>query len=43
MQLDRITQHPDHANAQPCSRSVRMPVKRVFEVVALYSVRKAML
>lgn len=34
--LDRITMNPDILQGQPCIRGMRLTVKRVLEVVALY-------
>lgn len=34
--LDRITTHPDQMNGQPCIRGMRLTVRRVLEIVALY-------
>jgi len=36
IQLDRITQHPERMNGQPCLRSLRLTVRRVIEIAALY-------
>lgn len=41
MQFDRITYDPNRMNGQPCIRNLRITVKRVLEIVALYSDRKA--
>lgn len=35
-QLDRITINPARMNGQPCIRNLRLTVKRVIELVALY-------
>ncbi len=35
-QLDRITVNPTIMNGQPCSRGMRLTVRRVVEAVALY-------
>lgn len=34
--LDRITQHPEKMNGQPCIRDLRLTVRRVIEIAALY-------
>lgn len=34
--LDRITQSPDLMNGQPCLRGLRLTVRRVIEIAALY-------
>jgi uncharacterized protein (DUF433 family) len=34
--LDRITVNPARMNGQPCIRNMRLTVKRVIELVALY-------
>jgi uncharacterized protein (DUF433 family) len=34
--LDRITSNPDRMNGQPCVRDLRLTVRRVLEVAALY-------
>ncbi len=34
--LDRITCHPLVLNGQPCLRNLRMTVRRVVEIAALY-------
>ena len=36
MKLDRITVHPGRMNGQPCIRNLRLTVRRVVELVALY-------
>ena len=36
MRLDRITIDPDRMNGQPCVRNMRLTVKRVVELAALY-------
>jgi uncharacterized protein (DUF433 family) len=36
MKLDRITVNPARMNGQPCIRNLRLTVKRVIELVALY-------
>ena len=34
--LDRITSAPNHLNGQPCLRGMRLTVRRVVEIAALY-------
>lgn len=34
--LDRITTNPDRLNGQPCIRDLRLTVRRVLELLALY-------
>jgi uncharacterized protein (DUF433 family) len=34
--LDRITSDPDVLNGQPCLRGMRLTVRRVIEIAALY-------
>lgn len=36
IRLDRITQDPDMMNGQPCIRKLRLTVRRVIEIAALY-------
>ena len=36
MQFDRITHDPNRMNGQPCIRNLRIRVKRVLEMVAVY-------
>jgi uncharacterized protein (DUF433 family) len=36
IQLDRITLDPGRMNGQPCLRNLRMTVRRVIEIAALY-------
>lgn len=36
MSLDRITTNPRRMNGQPCIRDLRLTVRRVVELVALY-------
>lgn len=36
MTLDRITMNPDRMNGQPTIRNLRLTVKRVIELLALY-------
>ncbi len=38
--LDRITVNPARLNGQPCIRDLRLTVKRVLEVLAIYSSRE---
>ncbi|MCA9448753.1 MAG: DUF433 domain-containing protein, partial [Candidatus Omnitrophica bacterium] len=33
---DRITRDPDKMNGQPCIRGMRLTVRRVLEIIALY-------
>ncbi len=40
MKFDLITLNPAQMNAQPCIRGMRLTVRRVVELVALYSDRK---
>lgn len=40
MKLDRITSHPGRMNGQPCVRDLRLTVRRVIELVAIYSNRE---
>ena len=40
MKLDRITTNPDRLNGQPCIRDLRLTVRRVLEILALYPVRE---
>lgn len=35
--LDRITSDPGQMNGQPCLRGMRLTVRRVLEIAALYS------
>jgi uncharacterized protein (DUF433 family) len=37
--FDRITIDPNQMNGQPCVRGMRLTVRRVFELLALYSDR----
>jgi len=39
MKLDRITMNPGRMNGQPSIRNLRLTVKRVIELLALYSDR----
>jgi uncharacterized protein (DUF433 family) len=43
MQFDRITYDPNRMNGQPCIRRLRLTVRRVLEIVALYPDRQALL
>jgi uncharacterized protein (DUF433 family) len=36
LKLDRITSDPDLMNGQPCIRGLRLTVRRVVEIAALY-------
>ena len=36
MKLDRITREPNRMNGQPCIRNLRLTVRRVLELMALY-------
>lgn len=36
MQIDRITTNPKQMNGQPCIRNMRLTVKRVVELLAVY-------
>ena len=38
--FDRITRNPDILNGQPCIRNLRISVKRVLEILALYDNRE---
>ena len=38
--LDRIKVNPARLNGQPCIRDLRLTVKRVLEVLAIYSSRE---
>ncbi|MBP9501635.1 MAG: DUF433 domain-containing protein [Candidatus Promineofilum sp.] len=40
MEFDRITTNPDRLNGQPCIRDLRLTVKRVLELLALYPDRE---
>jgi uncharacterized protein (DUF433 family) len=40
MKLDRISSNPAHMNGQPCMRDLRLTVRRVVELVALYPDRE---
>lgn len=39
MNMDRITIHPARMNGQPCVRDLRITVRRVVELVAMYTDR----
>jgi len=43
MKLDRITIDPNKMNGQPCVRNMRLTVKRVVEIAALYPNREEIL
>ena len=36
MKLDRITSNPNRMNGQPCIRNLRLTVRRVIELLAMY-------
>ena len=36
MKLDRITMNPSRMNGQPCVRDLRLTVRRVVELTAIY-------
>ncbi|MEA1910315.1 MAG: DUF433 domain-containing protein [Spirochaetota bacterium] len=38
--FDRITRDPEVLNGQPCIRNLRISVKRVLEILAIYDERK---
>lgn len=40
MKLDRIQINPERMNGQPCIRDLRLTVRRVIELVALYPDRQ---
>jgi len=40
MKLDRITRNPNQMNGQPCIRNLRLTVRRVIELLAIYPDRK---
>lgn len=42
MKFDRITLHPGRMNGQPCIRDLRLTVRRVVELVALFPDRAEM-
>jgi uncharacterized protein (DUF433 family) len=43
MQFDRITYDPNRMNGQPCIRDLRLTVRGVLEIVALYPDRQTIL
>lgn len=40
MKLDRITSNPNRMNGQPCIRNLRLTVRRVIELLAIYPDRE---
>ena len=40
MKLDRITSNPQRMNGQPCIRDLRLTVRRVIELLAIYPDRE---
>jgi uncharacterized protein (DUF433 family) len=40
MKLDRITINPNRMNGQPCIRDLRLTVRRVLEILAVYPHRE---
>lgn len=40
MKLDRITSNPTRMNGQPCIRNLRLTVRRVIELLAIYTERE---
>jgi uncharacterized protein (DUF433 family) len=40
MKLDRITINPTRMNGQPCIRDLRLTVRRVLEILAVYPTRE---
>lgn len=40
MKLDRITTNPHQMNGQPCIRDLRLTVRRVLEILAIYPNRE---
>ncbi|NJM73552.1 MAG: DUF433 domain-containing protein [Scytonema sp. RU_4_4] len=40
MKLDRITSNPARMNGQPCIRHLRLTVRRVIELLAIYPDRE---
>ena len=38
--FDRITRNPEVLNGQPCVRNLRISVKRVLEILAVYDKRE---
>ncbi|MBV7337633.1 DUF433 domain-containing protein [Chloroflexi bacterium TSY] len=43
MKLDRISVNPEKMNGQPCIRDLRLTVKRVLEILAIYPKREDIL
>lgn len=43
MKLDRITIDPARVNGQPCIRNMRLTVRRVLELAAIYPNREELL
>jgi len=40
MKLNRITSNPNRMNGQPCIRNLRLTVRRVIEILAMYPDRE---
>jgi uncharacterized protein (DUF433 family) len=40
MKLDRIISNPNKMNGQPCIRNLRLTVRRVIDLLAIYPDRK---
>jgi uncharacterized protein (DUF433 family) len=40
MKFDRITINPNRMNGQPCIRDLRLTVRRVLEILAVYPTRE---
>lgn len=40
MELDRITSNPSKMNGQPCIRNLRLTVRRVINLIAIYPNRE---
>ncbi|ULP31382.1 DUF433 domain-containing protein [Leptolyngbya boryana] len=40
IKLDRITSNPKRMNGQPCIRNLRLTVRRVIELLAIYPDRE---
>lgn len=40
MKLDRINRNPARMNGQPCIRNLRLTVRRVIELLAIYPERE---
>ena len=38
--FDRITRNPEVLNGQPCIRNLRLSIKRVLEILAVYGNRE---